>query len=325
MKVTTAIALVLLLGVACAKAAPVPPPWSAGAEDCASMPREPLQVQRQDARTFILRQDPCASFEANFLYLLIGNERALLIDSGAIADPARMPLATRVMALLPGRDGAKLPLVVAHTHSHLDHREGDAQFAALGGVEIVPADVDGVRAYYGFDRWPDGTASLDLGGRIVQVVPAPGHNPNHVVFFDEASGLLFTGDFLLPGRLLIDDLDAYQASAMRVAAFVRDRAVTQVLGGHVEMDVEGNLYPYGATYHPRERALPLAKSDVLALPQALADFNGFYARHGNFVLANPIRNLAVLATGAVLVLGLLVWALVRFVRRWRRRRVAPST
>jgi len=322
MKALIACMLTLLLGVAHAQTESAPAgSWGEGAEDCAAATPEPLQVRQHDARTFILRQDLCASFEANFLYLLIGDGRALLIDSGAIADPTRMPLAARVMALLPERDGAKLPLVVAHTHSHRDHREGDAQFASLAGVEVVPADVDGVRGYYGFDRWPDGVARLDLGGRVVQVVPAPGHNANHVVFFDDATGLLFTGDFLLPGRLTIDDIDAFTASARRVAAFVHDRTVTQVLGGHVEMDVDGNLYPYGATHHPRERALPLAKSDLLALPQALADFNGFHARHPNFVLTNPIHNLAVLATGAALVLGLLVWAIVRFVRRRRQRRV----
>src|SRR5438477_10854010 len=31
--------------------------------------------------------------EANFLYLLVGSQKALLIDTGAVADPAKMPLA----------------------------------------------------------------------------------------------------------------------------------------------------------------------------------------------------------------------------------------
>lgn len=299
--------------------APLDVRWNEGAEDCAAARLPPLQVYRYDAGTYVLRQNPCVSFEANFLYLLVGNERALLIDSGAVADPAQMPLAKEVMALLPERGGAKLPLLVAHTHSHRDHREGDAQFAGLPNVEIVPPDEEGVRRHYGFDRWPDGVAQMDLGGRIVHVLPAPGHNPNHVVFHDENTGLLFTGDFLLPGRLTVDDADAFEASAQRVAAYVRDRPVTHVLGGHVELDVGGNTYPHGATHHPRERRLELAKSDVLALPAALAGFNGFHSRHGNFVLTNPMHNLAVLAAGVVLVLALLVWAIVRALRRRRRK------
>lgn len=317
--------LAFLLGLAQTAAAAGPPAmeWNEGAQDCAASTQPALQVHRFDAATYVIRQNPCASFEANFLYLLVGRDRALLIDSGAIADPARMPLASTVMDLLPVRDGARLPLLIAHTHSHRDHREGDAQFAGMPGVEIVPPDEEGVRRYYGLARWPEGDARLDLGGRVVHVLPAPGHNANHVVFHDDATGLLFTGDFLLPGRLTVDDAAAFEASARRVADFVRDRPVSHVLGGHVELDVDGALYPHGATFHPRERRLELAKADVLALPGALAGFNGFYSRHANFVIANPKRNLALLAGAVVLVLVLAIWAIVRVLRRRRAARAGP--
>lgn len=296
--------------------------WQEGADDCASSPQPPLQVHRHDANTFLLRQNPCSSAEANFLYLLIGQERALLIDSGAIADPGRMPLAAAVTELLPRKNGARLPLVVAHTHSHRDHREGDALFARLPDVDIVPFDQEGLRRYYGMDRWPDDAARVELGGRAVDVLPAPGHNENHVVFFDETTGLLFSGDFLLPGRITVDDSSAFEASARRIAAFVRDRPLSHVLGGHVELSSDGTLYPMGATYHPNERPLELAKADVMALPGALADFNGFYSRHANFVITHPKRNLAVVGASAALALALLAWWLVRLVRRRRARRAA---
>ena len=296
--------------------------WDAGAQNCATSPQRPLQVERYGENTFILRQNPCVSFEANFLYLLIGRDRALLIDSGAVADPAVMPLAATVMELLPRRDGARLPLLVAHTHSHSDHREGDVQFAGLPGVQIVPPDVEGVRGHYGLDRWPQGVARLDLGGRVVDVLPAAGHNDNHVVFFDETTGLLFSGDFLLPGRVTVNDTAAFEASAQRIAAFMRDRPISHVLGGHVELDTKGGLYPMGATFHPNERRLELAKSDLLALPGALSDFNGFYSRHANFVLTHPVHNLAAVAAGAVLLLALLGWGIVYLFRRRRARRLA---
>lgn len=293
--------------------------WQEGAQDCASSPQRPLQVHRYDHHTFLLRQNPCSSPEANFLYLLIGQERALLIDSGAIADPGRMPLAATVTGLLPRKDGTSLPLVVAHTHSHRDHREGDAQFASLPDVEIVPFDEEGVRRYYRIDRWPDGIAHVDLGGRVVDVLPAPGHNDNHVVFFDITTGLLFSGDFLLPGRITVDDSAAFEASAQRIAAFVRDRPLSHVLGSHVEQDVEGGLYPMGATFHPNERRLELAKADALSLPGALAEFNGFYSRHSNFVITHPMHNLAAMGACAVLALALLAWWLVGYFRRRRAR------
>jgi hydroxyacylglutathione hydrolase len=38
--------------------------------------------------TFILRQNPCADFEVNFIYLLVGCNKALLIDTGAVESDA---------------------------------------------------------------------------------------------------------------------------------------------------------------------------------------------------------------------------------------------
>jgi hydroxyacylglutathione hydrolase len=61
--------------------------WNKGAPDCTATPQDPLQVHAYDPQTFILRQSPCAHFEANFLYLLVGSDKALLIDTGAVADP----------------------------------------------------------------------------------------------------------------------------------------------------------------------------------------------------------------------------------------------
>src|SRR6185369_9119670 len=176
--------LQLLILIACCAVpvlgAPVegslPSQWNIGAEDCKASPQSPLQVHAYEPQTFILRQSPCANFEANFLYLLVGSDKALLIDTGAVADAKEMPLAKTILELLPDRDGPKLPLLVAHTHRHLDHRAGDPQFASLPAVQIVPIDFEGVRTFFGFTNWPNGIAQVDLGGRTVDVIPTPGHN-----------------------------------------------------------------------------------------------------------------------------------------------------
>ena len=207
----------ILLSASPAWAEPVsgslPAQWNIGAEDCAASPQPPLQVHTYEPQTFILRQSPCATFEANFIYLLIGSDKALLIDTGAVADPQAMPLAKTVLELLPDKDDKKLPLLVAHTHRHLDHRAGDPQFASLPSVQVVPFDLEGLRAFFGFTNWPNGIAHIDLGGRTVDVIPTPGHNQTHVAFYDDRTGILFSGDFLLPGRLLIEDAGAYRESA----------------------------------------------------------------------------------------------------------------
>src|SRR4051812_32888557 len=76
--------------------------WNEGAENCEGNPPQPsLQVHEYNAQTFILRENLCATFEAPFMYLLIGSSKALLIDTGDVEDPKRMPLADTVMGLLP--------------------------------------------------------------------------------------------------------------------------------------------------------------------------------------------------------------------------------
>ncbi|MGA6949866.1 MAG: MBL fold metallo-hydrolase, partial [Candidatus Sulfotelmatobacter sp.] len=194
--------------------------WNEGAKGCKASPQPPLEVHAYNPQTFILRENLCATFEAPFMYLLIGSTRALLIDTGDVADANQMPLAKTVMDLLPGDGAAKLPLLVVHTHRHLDHRVGDGQFMHLPNVQVVGFDVDSVRSYYKFADWPNGTAQINLGDRTVDVIPTPGHSETEVSFYDRNTGLFFSGDFLMPGRLLIDDANADLASAERVAAFV---------------------------------------------------------------------------------------------------------
>jgi len=44
-------------------------------------------------------------------------------------------------------------------------------------------------------------------------------------------------------------------------------------------------------------------------------FNGFYSRHPNYILTNPIHNLVALAIIAVAILILIVWGVRRLLRR----------
>src|SRR5437868_13261679 len=115
--------LLLAIVVYCAESAwsePVPESlpaqWNIGAENCAASSQAPLQLHAYEPQTFILRQNPCANPEANFLYLLIGSQKALLIDTGAVADPNKMPLAETVLSLQLVKDSVRLPLLVVHTH-----------------------------------------------------------------------------------------------------------------------------------------------------------------------------------------------------------------
>jgi hydroxyacylglutathione hydrolase len=302
--------------------------WNPGSSECSTSTQPPLQVHPYNPQTFILRENPCATVEAPFMYLLIGSSRALMIDTGDVADSKLMPLAKTVMSLLPEQPApggssshSEIPLLIVHTHGHLDHRLGDSQFRNLPNVEIVPTDLVHVRQYFAFSDWPNGTAQIDLGNRIVDVIPTPGHYPSEISYYDRQTGLFFSGDFFLPGRLIIENAGDDLASANRAADFIRNRPIASVLGGHIELNSNGETFTPGAHYHPQEHVLQLTKQDLLALPAVLSRFNGFYNQVGVYVMYSQTRVLlALLFTLIAIILALailLFWYL-------RRRKIRKS-
>lgn len=296
-----------------------PAHWNQGSTDCEHYAPPPLEVEAYNSSTYILRESLCQTYEGNFLYLLIGTKRALLIDTGDVEDPAQMPLARTVEGIL-ARTAPGLPLLVLHTHGHLDHRAGDGQFAGPGNVEVVPSDLVSITRYFGWKNWPNEQAQIDLGGRIVDVLPTPGHHEAHLVFYDRQTQLLFSGDMLLPGRLLIADTAADLASARRLASFGQSHPITYALGGHIELDRAGKTF-LGVNYHPDERPLQLTAKDVADLPSAIAAFNGIYSRHGDYLMINQNRVLTIYAACALLALALIGWGIGRW---WRIRKLNKS-
>ena len=289
--------------------------WNEGSEDCIKNPQPPIQVHRYNAQTFILRESLCATYEAPFVYLLIGKHKALLIDTGAVADAKTMPLAETVSSLL-GNSGSRVPLMVVHTHGHLDHRSGDDQIRALPNVEVVPTDLEGVKSRLGIGDWPNEIGQIDLGDRVIDVIPTPGHYRSHVAYYDRQTGLFFSGDFILPGRLLIEETKADLASARRVVEFAEQHPIAYVLGGHIELDESGKTF-FGTRHHPNERPLQLTKQDLLALPGIVSGFNGFYAKRGVYVLMNQNRILILLGIGAIVLLVAII-LILRRLWRWLR-------
>ena len=60
--------------------------WIHGAANCALNSDPPIQIHELDEATFIMRVSKCFSYEGNFLYLLFGNKRAILFDTGGPPD-----------------------------------------------------------------------------------------------------------------------------------------------------------------------------------------------------------------------------------------------
>src|SRR3954468_13048058 len=216
-----ALTLALLLALPTTAAALPKPPlfqaWISG-EDV----MEPqMQVQRYDADTFVIRQSVRTNFEAPFLYLLFGKDRVLLLDTGAGGLKIRPTIDGVIADWLKAHHRASIPLVVAHSHGHGDHHMGDAEFKDRPDTVVVglaPADV---AAFFKIADWPHDIVKFDLGGRVLDIIPTPGHQPAHIVVFDEKPRLLLSGDTLYPGRLYVpaNMFGDFKDSIDRIAAF----------------------------------------------------------------------------------------------------------
>jgi glyoxylase-like metal-dependent hydrolase (beta-lactamase superfamily II) len=116
------------------------------------------------------------------MYLLIGRSRALLLDTGATESPELFPLASTVSKLLQDHAAASgnpaVSLLIAHSHSHGDHVAADDQFSGI--ADTIPPNLASVKSRLGLPNWPEGTATIALGDRTLDVIPIPGHERSHI-------------------------------------------------------------------------------------------------------------------------------------------------
>ena len=151
----------------------------------------------------------------------------LLIDCG--------PPAT-ARELVRAIEGQRVEALVA-THHHEDHMGAAAELAASRGLELQahPAGVGLIENGYVQERYrriawgrPPRVRARPLGAEVVtrtlrfEVVPTPGHSPDHVCLFERERGWLFTGDLFLAERVRYlredEDLAGILASLDRACA-----------------------------------------------------------------------------------------------------------
>ena len=141
----------------------------------------------------------------NFQYLVIGRERAALIDSGEGQGNIR-----RVVEQI-----TPLPVTVINTHGHYDHTGGNGCWQTVWMAAASQQDCK-----RGFtpthDRWAaekpfpdyetrvleDGT-QIDLGGEVLEVLSIPAHHAGSIALLARVQRLLFTGDEFESGQVLI--------------------------------------------------------------------------------------------------------------------------
>ena len=237
--------------------------WMHGSQSCGANADPELQVHAYNATVHIIRQNKCRTFEAPFIYVIEGSTTALMIDSGATNTT------TTLRDTVRGLIGTK-QLVVAHSHAHGDHVAGDASFSGQANTTVVAKTQAAVQAKFGITTWPTTAGSIDLGGRVLDVLAIPGHEAQHIAFYDRNTGLLFTGDTLYPGLLFINDWATYRTSVGRLAQFAASHSIAYVLGAHVEMTATAKqVYAYGTTFQPNEHVLQLSAAHIIELDAAL--------------------------------------------------------
>jgi len=112
---------------------------------------------------------------------------------------------------------------------------GDRYFNNLVDVTVLRLGKKAVSEYFGLVDWPHKPAAFDLGDRVLDVLPIPGHDSASIAIYDRKTGILLTGDSLLPGNIYTDGgLTAVRSSNQRLLDFLADKPVTHVLGGHID-------------------------------------------------------------------------------------------
>jgi glyoxylase-like metal-dependent hydrolase (beta-lactamase superfamily II) len=223
--------------------------WCRGPRSAVFSTLERVPTQQDWFEVYRVRPDTFAIYEPKqyelvISYLIVGEERALLFDSG---------LGIGHMSTLV-RELSSKPVTVLNSHTHFDHVGGNAEFddvwntdtpfsrasargelddygrAALEPDRLcgqLPTDLApgpyALRPWRVTHRIRDGER-IDLGGRVLEVIFTPGHSPDSLVLLDRAHGLLFTGDTYYPGPIYLfargTDLDAYARSVARLAGLV---------------------------------------------------------------------------------------------------------
>ena len=290
-------------------------------------------VEAIDDGSYIIAEPKSSQYNSS--YLLVGSERALLIDAGSGERPANIRSIRAVAESLTAK-----PLMLALSHFHFDHiGDLDAFDGALmlatpglrsraqgGKLQIAATEsLTGARDLR-IQRWVGDGEKIDLGGRAIEFRSTPGHAQESATFIDRARHLVFAGDFLyqhlgglvafLPGS----DISVYASEIRELLGTTSEGYRYFGAHGKPEFDREwanrvqaamgelanGATQPVlAASYLAPGLPLQMYRQDQLLIYQPL------------FVSA-PVfytwRTLAVLAAALVLISGIF-WCLFRALER----------
>lgn len=238
-------------------------------------------IDQIDEKTHIISE--YRHWEETHCYLLEGNDRALLIDTGlGICD-----ISEKVKTL------TDKPVTAVATHIHWDHIGGHRYYSDFYAHEAelnwlageFPLNMQTIRGMVvdrcelpqGYDvgtyEFFQGTPTrvlhdgdvIDLGGREITALHTPGHSPGHMCFWEAATGYLFTGDLVYKDTLFAyypsTDPQAYLKSLERIAALpvrrvfpahhtlgIQPEILARMRDAFRALDAEGKLHHGSGTF-----------------------------------------------------------------------------
>ncbi len=143
---------------------------------------------------------------SQFMFLLEGDEKALLVDTGWGAGNVRA-----YVEKLTDK-----PIEVINTHFHPDHAGSNGEFEKVyvsaawekdaKSLEGCPFDLSAL-PYPNYEKVIVGTGDvIDLGGRQIEVIDArPAHCNSTLFLFDRTHGMYFAGDDFETAQTLMFD------------------------------------------------------------------------------------------------------------------------
>ena len=220
------------------------------------MKRE-FTVSRLDDSTYAIVQK--AVMGQAILYLVVGTERAALIDSGVKSANDLRSVVNEI---------TDKPVIVLHTHGHFDHIGNSALFSELyiheEEEEVAKAHSDkdyllrmcksevnplllflakrkAVKMFTfefpgGCKTFADGV-TIDLGGRVLEVIHTPGHTPGSCCFLDRDHKMIFTGDTCCDWGVLLhlefcQPVEVFLQSMIKLCELESGQAFSKNLPGH---------------------------------------------------------------------------------------------
>ncbi len=221
------------------------------------------EIYQIDKQTYQIRYYFLSAADV-YLYLLIGEDKTMLIDCAYAGAPIK-----QIVDSLTNK-----PIFVACSHGHFDHigcaSLFEEAYLSKSDFEVAKLNCDYIEntkrnkhilnkrptmkflllnrklakeleqschiEMAKFSDWPE-SMKFDLGNRVISILPCPGHTKGSVVFYDETNGYLFTGDSICSKGVLLGfeestSLLEYKESILKLKQFCQRNTIKSIFPGH---------------------------------------------------------------------------------------------